>query len=225
MRSPVTRAVRPLALTLAALLAAPPLFARSVRCESHHNRYEYCRVNTHGSVRLRRETSHHQCHFGRTWGYDHRGIWVDSGCKAEFAVDEGRHDRYDHYDRYDDDDDDHHDKGAAIAAGAVLGVALIAVLANSKNKDKGEARSDVPSWAVGRFEGYNTLHHADVELRISPSGSVTGKLPNGERLEGHYEDGRVEIPGASFEVERTGSGLVLTESGNPENKTIYHRDK
>jgi len=24
--------------------------------------------------------------FGKSWGYDNRGIWVDRGCRAEFNV-------------------------------------------------------------------------------------------------------------------------------------------
>ena len=90
MRSLVLSTVRPVAVALAALLAAPPAFARSVRCESRDYRYTYCRVDTYGDVRLRNEWSRFSCHFGRSWGYDHRGVWVDRGCRAEFAVDENR---------------------------------------------------------------------------------------------------------------------------------------
>jgi hypothetical protein len=26
------------------------------------------------------------CRQGYSWGYDHNGIWVDHGCRADFAV-------------------------------------------------------------------------------------------------------------------------------------------
>jgi hypothetical protein len=67
------------AAVLATLLVAPPAFARTVRCESRDDRYRYCPVQTYGDVTIRRELSYHSCQFGRGWGYDHRGIWVDRG--------------------------------------------------------------------------------------------------------------------------------------------------
>lgn len=55
MRSLVFRTARPVAVALAALLVAPPAFAREIRCESRNYRYACCRVDTYGDVRLRHE--------------------------------------------------------------------------------------------------------------------------------------------------------------------------
>lgn len=55
-------------------------------CESHNYRYQHCRVDTRGGVQLLRQYSRTPCRQGVNWGYDRRGIWVDRGCAAEFAI-------------------------------------------------------------------------------------------------------------------------------------------
>jgi hypothetical protein len=57
-----------------------------VRCESRDGRRRECGVDTRGSVQLVRQHSDAPCIRGRTWGSDGRGIWVDRGCRADFAV-------------------------------------------------------------------------------------------------------------------------------------------
>jgi hypothetical protein len=59
---------------------------RSVVCESRSNQYEFCRTNTRGDVRMRRQLSKDPCIAGRTWGFQRDGIWVVEGCRAEFEV-------------------------------------------------------------------------------------------------------------------------------------------
>jgi hypothetical protein len=225
MRSLVLSTARPVAVVLATLLAVPSAFARTLRCESPDYRYRYCSAPTYGDVQLRRELSLSSCHFGRSWGYDHRGIWVDRGCRAEFAVDEGHRGTYSGYDYY--DDRDHHDgsKAGTAVAGAVLGAAIAAAILAGKNHHKQDDRDVVPSWLVGRFEGYNTEAHVDVAMQISPSGAVTGYLPGGQPVHGTYRDGRVVFTDAEFDVEKTGSGFTLTQRGNRDNVVVYHRDR
>ena len=55
-----------------------------VRCESD-GRYRHCRADTRHGVRLYRQLSRASCRHNDTWGYDRRGVWVDNGCRAEFA--------------------------------------------------------------------------------------------------------------------------------------------
>jgi hypothetical protein len=224
MRSLVLSTARPVAAVLAVLLAVPPAFAREVRCESRDHRYTYCPVQTYGDVTLRNERSHEACFYGRSWGYDHRGIWVDRGCRADFAVDEGSRGRYSGYDYYDRDRDSG-SKGSAAAAGVVLGAAVAAAILAGRNKHRNDDRDVVPSWLVGRFEGYNTEAHADVAMQISPSGTVTGHLPNGQQVYGSYRDGRILVQGFEFDVERTGSGFTLTQRDDRNNIVVYHRDR
>jgi Protein of unknown function (DUF3011) len=61
-----------------------------VTCSSDDMRRRNCRVNTHGGVRLIRQRSDADCVYGRTWGYDRRGIWVDRGCRADFEIGRAR---------------------------------------------------------------------------------------------------------------------------------------
>ncbi len=60
-----------------------------VRCESRDGRTERCSANG-GDIQLVRQLSDNACIRGRNWGTDSRGIWVSSGCRAEFRVGYGR---------------------------------------------------------------------------------------------------------------------------------------
>ena len=59
----------------------------TVTCSSNNGERVYCEVNTRDRrVRLVRQISGSPCREGETWGWDRRGIWVDRGCRAEFAI-------------------------------------------------------------------------------------------------------------------------------------------
>jgi len=60
--------------------------AQVITCSSDDMRRNFCSVNTRGGVRLVRQRSDADCVYGRTWGYDRGGIWVDRGCRADFEV-------------------------------------------------------------------------------------------------------------------------------------------
>jgi len=60
-----------------------------VVCESRKGRHERCPVRTENRVRLVRQFSGAPCVEGRTWGYDRDEVWVEDGCRAEFAVGRG----------------------------------------------------------------------------------------------------------------------------------------
>ncbi len=57
-----------------------------IYCSSDNMRRKVCPINTQGGVRIIRQRSDADCIYGRTWGYDARGIWVDRGCRADFEV-------------------------------------------------------------------------------------------------------------------------------------------
>lgn len=57
-----------------------------VRCESQDETLRRCPADVRGGVRLSRQLSRTDCVLGRNWGYDAGGIWVNGGCRAEFAV-------------------------------------------------------------------------------------------------------------------------------------------
>lgn len=74
-------------VALAAPMAASAQYGgQTVRCESDDHRTEVCRVDTRGGVRIVDQDSRAPCVYGRTWGYDSRGIWVARGCRAKFQV-------------------------------------------------------------------------------------------------------------------------------------------
>jgi Protein of unknown function (DUF3011) len=64
---------------------APPQ-AVQLSCSSDDMRRHWCPADTRGGVDLVRQRSEARCVFNSTWGYDDRGIWVDRGCRADFAV-------------------------------------------------------------------------------------------------------------------------------------------
>ena len=59
---------------------------QSITCSSDDMRRHTCEIDARGGAQLVRQISGSPCIFGRTWGYDSRGIWVDRGCRAEFQV-------------------------------------------------------------------------------------------------------------------------------------------
>jgi hypothetical protein len=66
--------------------AGAPQAALRMSCSSDDMRRHVCPVDTTGGVQMVHQKSEAKCIQNRTWGYDHRGIWVDQGCRAEFEV-------------------------------------------------------------------------------------------------------------------------------------------
>jgi hypothetical protein len=60
---------------------------KSITCTSKSYDYAHCDVSTWGRrVWVQRQISDTRCVQGDNWGVDWRGIWVDRGCNAVFAV-------------------------------------------------------------------------------------------------------------------------------------------
>jgi len=57
-----------------------------VVCESRDFRYRHCAAPVSRDVDLVRQLSRTECRYGRSWGYDRSGVWVDRGCAAEFVI-------------------------------------------------------------------------------------------------------------------------------------------
>ncbi|MBP6003869.1 MAG: DUF3011 domain-containing protein [Pyrinomonadaceae bacterium] len=89
---------------------------KMLTCGSTGGNYNYCRVDTDNRVRLERKLSISDCVYGSSWGYDKRGIWVDRGCRAEFAYGGSS-------------------STGAITAGAIIGGLVLAGALASRNKD------------------------------------------------------------------------------------------
>lgn len=61
-------------------------YGQTIRCESSDNRTQRCGANVRRDVQLTRQLSKSACIEGRSWGWDRSGVWVSSGCRAEFSV-------------------------------------------------------------------------------------------------------------------------------------------
>lgn len=119
-----------------------PGYGQTLRCESRRNRYQRCAADTDNRVQIVRRIGG-TCTQGRSWGYDKRAIWVDRGCRAEFAYGlwaggGGGH--------YPEPDRDKGPSAGAVIAGVAVAGGLIALLASSANKrKKEEAASSAPA--------------------------------------------------------------------------------
>jgi len=58
----------------------------AIYCASEDGGRKFCPARINSGVRLARQRSGDECIFGQTWGYNHRGIWVDRGCRADFDL-------------------------------------------------------------------------------------------------------------------------------------------
>ena len=58
----------------------------TVSCSSDDGQRHYCTVDSGGRVRLQQQRSDSPCREGYSWGSDGKVIWVDHGCRADFAV-------------------------------------------------------------------------------------------------------------------------------------------
>lgn len=62
----------------------PP--SQVIRCESEDKRQRRCPANVARNVTLVRQLSNSPCIRGSTWDWDRSGVWVSSGCRAEFSI-------------------------------------------------------------------------------------------------------------------------------------------
>jgi DUF3011 family protein len=74
-------------------------------CASDDMRRHGCAMDTRDGVFIVRQRSEADCVYGRTWGYDRQGVWVDRGCRADFEVIDRRDREW-----RDWDDDDRRDR-------------------------------------------------------------------------------------------------------------------
>jgi len=58
----------------------------TIRCSSDDGKRNWCNIGNARDAQLVRQISGSPCIQGRTWGIDNRGLWVDRGCRADFAI-------------------------------------------------------------------------------------------------------------------------------------------
>ena len=59
---------------------------QTINCSSDNGRRNWCDIGRARDAQLVRQISGSPCIQGRTWGVDGRGLWVDNGCRADFAI-------------------------------------------------------------------------------------------------------------------------------------------
>jgi Protein of unknown function (DUF3011) len=76
------------------VLAGARSYAETFNCSSN-GEYQECQIPGHGNrndLRLVRQLSRRPCEEGRTWGRHGNRVWVDDGCRADFAIGRGDYD-------------------------------------------------------------------------------------------------------------------------------------
>lgn len=87
------------------VLTCLPAGAQTFNCSSNNGQHQECQIPGHGNpnnVRMVRQLSQTPCVEGRTWGRHGNRVWVEQGCRADFAVGNGD------YNGHNDNDYDHH---------------------------------------------------------------------------------------------------------------------
>src|SRR5262249_43595194 len=83
----ISTMLRYVALPLAMLVLPAISFAQQTfKCEANNENRKYCGTYRPGEVRMQEQISGSPCIEGQTWGVDRRGLWVERGCRAVFAV-------------------------------------------------------------------------------------------------------------------------------------------
>ncbi|GBF79414.1 DUF3011 domain-containing protein [Aphanothece sacrum] len=138
-------------ISLGLILQTIPVSAQqNVTCESYKYRYQFCRVNTRGGVRLVRQLSNSSCRQGESWDYDRDGIWVDKGCSAEFSI-RGKDTGYDNNNSdYNNNSNSGDGTAAAVVGGALIVGAIAAAISggsdnNNNNNNNNNSSSGYPT--------------------------------------------------------------------------------
>jgi len=59
---------------------------QTLTCSSDNGGRRTCPAIVRSGVTMIKQRSDKRCQQGYSWGYDQTGVWVDHGCRADFAV-------------------------------------------------------------------------------------------------------------------------------------------
>lgn len=190
------------------LLAGAPAQAAELQCNSLGYRYQYCQADTRNKVELKRQVSSAACVFGRSWGYDQRGVWVNNGCAGVFSYGGGGGSG---------------DRGEKVAAGivaaAILGAMISASNDHHQHQDSGGISGGgdygvaVPAWAVGHFAGPDREGGPPIEIAVDPNGRING-MQGSNIFQGQMRGTDAWIGNRSYGVVRAPDGIRLVGAGH-----------
>ena len=141
----------------------------AITCESRSGERQVCRADTSGGVSIRRQFSSTDCVQGRNWGYTRNSIWVDNGCRAEFAVNNtnGRYNNGGSNNGYNDNRYDNNNRNTNTAA-----------LCRRAVRSQLGRRVEVSTWAINNSRnnsrvGWRLANGRSGECRFDRSGNVS----------------------------------------------------
>ncbi|MBS0556594.1 MAG: DUF3011 domain-containing protein [Proteobacteria bacterium] len=189
-----------------------------LECRSSGYHYQYCYADTWNNVRLVQQMSNSSCDYGRSWGYDQRGIWVDNGCAARFEYGGGQH------------GGGHRNSGGDVVAGAAAAVILGAIISSSADRGHHHRDNDgyrdygngdngnrdigvnVPGWAIGHFAGRDRAGGPDIEIAVDPDGRIDG-MQGSMIFDGQMRGTQAWIGNREYGVVRSNDGIRLVGEG------------
>jgi hypothetical protein len=175
---------------------------RTVTCSSMDGQRVFCAADTRDGVHLVRQVGDTRCEEGLTWGYTDRGIWVDRGCRAEFALSAaGPRDQF-------------HERETLtrIEAGTLVSVRTNEPIASDRSDGRvftGIVEQDVRD-ASGRL-AISRGSRVELMVRVAPDNDLILDLEsvavNGTRYAVRADANRIEAPEAPGPDRRTGEHI------------------
>jgi hypothetical protein len=166
-------------LLVLVLIALLPSIASpyTLTCKSKDFKYNLCQTNGQISrATLKKQLSNSSCIYGRSWGYQGWGLWVNYGCSADFEV-------------------------------TTFGPAPNPYPPNPfppypPPPSPSPWPTQVPSWAIGRWQSTTLFRGEFRYIQIYPSGSTVYYGPDGPAQGYWYMDSIRYYDGGSMPIYR-----------------------
>lgn len=178
-------------------------------CSSLNYQPATCSVRTQGHVQLVRELSTgNRCRQGRSWGFDDRSIWVNSGCRAEFEFGQ---------------------RVSRPGAGPAMATGIIALLSSPRGGPPPfgppPGRPSTPGWAVGSFSAWDGWANDTVLLTIDSRGRALLRNGRGRVVaEGAVRQGDVRWnTGHEMQLRHDRVGLTLVSNDRSRQQYTFRR--
>lgn len=197
-----------------------------IYCASQEGRYRHCDADTLArNVFLLHEFSPGNCVYGKTWGHNSRGIWVDGGCGGLFRM-KSIFRQPPRFERLICESLVHRESVCpfSLSGRLYLQERLSRApcvenehwsLQNQSVRVKDgcravfvvlEAGSGLAPWAYGRFEAFDSLRQTQLRLEVRPDGLVRA-WRNGHPIYADLDADLLILGRLSYEVAKTREGF------------------